>query len=175
MKEAKKEEKKRAEMEYLQRTLQELYFNMEKQTAQIRELTRNYHELGIKPHFQTFSFIYKFLIVRSVLESNVVQIPWSAKKSKSKSDGAPPSEPPSAAPPTLSGEPILTLEELETDTTEVSPNPPQNKLVMNNILLSAADEIEKELFHRSENKPRKEGLVTQALNHIYKDVYRLTI
>lgn len=33
-------------MAQIQRTLQELYFTMEKQGAEIREMTRNMHDLG---------------------------------------------------------------------------------------------------------------------------------
>ncbi|GJQ66617.1 hypothetical protein Trydic_g4589 [Trypoxylus dichotomus] len=157
LKEGKKEAAKKAEMEQLQRTLQELYFTMEKQGAQIRELTRGMHDL----------------------ESRVVQKPWLPKKGSMHDslDKKPPSEPPtSAAPPTLSGEPILTLEELETETVDVvPPTKPMQKIENPNFLLNALDEIEEEFFKVEDRKSREIGIVTQALNHIYKDVYRLQL
>ncbi|KRT83980.1 hypothetical protein AMK59_96, partial [Oryctes borbonicus] len=82
VKESKKEAAKKAEMEQLQRTLQELYFTMEKQGTQIKELTRGMYDL----------------------ESRVVQKPWLPKKDHTHdpSDKKPPSSPPSsAAPPIL--------------------------------------------------------------------------
>ncbi|KAI4469241.1 optic atrophy 3 protein opa3 [Holotrichia oblita] len=127
VKETKKEEAKKAEMVQIQRTLQELYFTMEKQGAELREMTRNMHDL----------------------ETRVVQIPWQSKKSASSSgkDKSPPSEPPgSLAPPILSGEPILTLEELETDTIDVPLTKTGNRMEGAGIILTAIDEIEQEFL-----------------------------
>lgn len=106
------------------------------------------------------------------LESRVVQKPWVSKKERAQHLS---SSPPSSPPPPIAPHPSLSLASddlkgsVNTETiSKISVETPKN------LLLRCVNAVETE-FWSSEGEQRKPGVLVIALNHIYKDVYRLPL
>lgn len=102
-----------------------------------------------------------------VLESRVVQKPWVSKKESVKQlINDPPPPPP----------PEIQLN-FKTDTVKAASSSSENvssKLEAENLLLRSVNAIEREFWASNETQ-RQPGLLILAVNHIYKDVYRLPL
>lgn len=109
-----------------------------------------------------------------LLESRVVQKPWVPKRESAQHLSMPPKTPP---PPPLPPQPSLSVgnDDLKGSVkTETFSKMSSKPAAPANLLLRSVNAVETE-FWASDDGPRKPGVLILALNHIYKDVYRLPL
>lgn len=159
-KEAAKEEEKMKEMDTLQYKIQELYFQTEAQAAQIRELTRTI----------------------SSLETRAVTKPWSKPPDVPRDVQPLPVNPDEKRPPPPSCPPLKSQGPSPTPSSKNDPestshivyNPDQMTLASRSRILDAVLAVERE-FWCHPPQPRRDGVLTQALDYIHREVYRFPI
>lgn len=100
----------------------------------------------------------------------MVQKPWVSKRESVRQITSSPSNPPPPpAPPSLSGLNNVETESSKETISRMDATPPAG-----NFLLKSVNAVEKEFWSREDEK-RKPGVLVLAVNHVYKDVYRLPI
>ncbi|XP_017775859.1 PREDICTED: putative OPA3-like protein CG13603 isoform X1 [Nicrophorus vespilloides] len=158
-KEERKEQEIKAEKKKLNEALQDLYFMTQKQDTQIRELTRKIYEM----------------------EGKVVQKSWMKK-------GDEKSEPPPTSPPPLvpKSELLVNIISEEVGEMEVNTKEEEHKIIElvenkkhamkeeGSLLMRAVALVEKD-FWLQQDQERDVGVLTAAINHLYKDVYRIPL
>ncbi|KAJ3637549.1 hypothetical protein MTP99_000999 [Tenebrio molitor] len=141
--EAAKEEARINEMQQIQDTLKDLFIQTEEQAAHIRELTRKVGEL----------------------ETRVVHKRWIQKNKPS------PDEPPSQEPPQFIPNSEGTVSQEEQDVEDINLIENSKYKPLKGIIFKALSDVENN-FLVGQNRRREPGIITKALNQLYKDVYR---
>lgn len=102
-----------------------------------------------------------------------MQKPWVSKKEVPKELTSPPRTPtPPPSPPFSTAVPEMEKTHFIEDTNRDTVLKSDEQKVPRNLLLRSVYAIEKE-FWSSDDDQRNPGILVTAVNHIYKDVYRL--
>ncbi|KAF5297115.1 hypothetical protein FQA39_LY02695 [Lamprigera yunnana] len=136
-----KEEKRQEEVNNLNMQVRELFFQVQQQNTQIRELLREVYQLDGKK---------------------------TSKKNHNKNSKTPPPPPEDTLP--------TPQEQVSTPSVPEKTTPlhsPSNNIGDSNLLLKAISSLENEFLY-SYNE-REQGLLTMAINYLYKDVYKIPL